>query len=692
MQVSLGQWFTGVPRRAPRMLLLALVGMVGCTAADPLIGNADDPHVDLVWMALQRGDLEAAYRGVEAMEDQGLAWRAELDLLSAREGRGSALRAALADGRAWLAARYDASVLRADRRLAEVLGREPEHSLALIERARRAPETGVARARAADAERQGGHALEAALITFEALLAAGDLVEAGALLERIEALGDGLAVPAMPSARVRLQRRRWDAATGRLHAAGEGVVADLEAGVAVPASLALLESVLTSVPMPALASRARTALRRPTRGAGMERARLRLLARLEAAAGNPTRALEHFDELGVLLPAEEALARRWAVQLERGGARTPDERIDLAPDRTSSAELFGRRVTHAWNLAARETYVEAVEDGVHLDLDAFTARLDEAAAVIPGRPALAGLPRNDFGFFGQMLETLPLREHLPGALVVCGKGLGLPADIACFDVESARRVDLPEPVGSYDQVFVRRPQVLGFVASQGGRIAGAGLDRTVYLDLDQVENGTRVREILGTRVLLPADDAPLDDALSEGARDLLEPLDCARRLREAAWADASESGRADSPEVLARVLDALALHEEQHIVDFQVFMSRGAGGKLLSVLSAGLSPKSVRAEIERRAQLNALRTCLDPRLPLAQCVDVLPVEGPAGPSEHAAGTARLLAQRLALLQEGGWEGAVPLTELGLDPERPLVQQLHRLEPETVRALALAIPD
>ena len=39
-----------------------------------------------------------------------------------------------------------------------------------------------------------------------------------------------------------------------------------------------------------------------------------------------------------------------------------------------------------------------------------------------------------------------------------------------------------------------------------------------------------------------------------------------------------------------------------------------------------------------------------------------------------------------------YEGSRPLTELGLDPDAVLVQQLDRLPPETVSAIALAIED
>jgi hypothetical protein len=99
----------------------------------------------------------------------------------------------------------------------------------------------------------------------------------------------------------------------------------------------------------------------------------------------------------------------------------------------------------------------------------------------------------------------------------------------------------------------------------------------------------------------------------------------------------------------------------------------------------------VRAEVERRAQLAALQQATDPRIALAQAVDCLPVEGPRADSEHARGHAALVGDLIAVLDRGDWTGAQPLETWGLRRDRMLLQQLHLLPPEVLRAVACAIP-
>jgi hypothetical protein len=143
-----------------------------------------------------------------------------------------------------------------------------------------------------------------------------------------------------------------------------------------------------------------------------------------------------------------------------------------------------------------------------------------------------------------------------------------------------------------------------------------------------------------------------------------------------------------------RLLDALAWHERKHIEDFQDFMDRGIGGKLMLLMQGGLLPlpSAIRARIERRAQLNALRNCIDPRIPLARCIAALPVEGARRASEHASGYAMLMAEFVAAIDAGAFEGGEDLAQLDLSRELVLLQQLDRLSPESVRAVARALSD
>src|SRR5262249_44810471 len=159
-------------------------------------------------------------------------------------------------------------------------------------------------------------------------------------------------------------------------------------------------------------------------------------------------------------PDDTALLAAWTAR--RDGADPPavplELRIEADPDRPRSPALRERRIADEWDLEARKTY-DDVDEGKGPDLEGFLARLDTAAAPLRDAPRLAKLPRRDFGLFGDMLDTEPLRTTLPDAVVLCGKALSLPADIALFDrVECATR-ELPDGAGPYQECHVRRPRV-----------------------------------------------------------------------------------------------------------------------------------------------------------------------------------------------------------------------------------------
>src|SRR5687768_7260123 len=95
--------------RATRWLrLLALAGSLGCSTASTVRWQPDDGHVDAVWAALQRGELDRAAQAAARIEDVTLRTRAELDVRAARDGRAAAYLAARGTD-SWLAARFAAS-------------------------------------------------------------------------------------------------------------------------------------------------------------------------------------------------------------------------------------------------------------------------------------------------------------------------------------------------------------------------------------------------------------------------------------------------------------------------------------------------------------------------------------------------------------------------------------------------------
>jgi hypothetical protein len=648
----------------------ALTGMLACVAPSPPVAGPDDVAVDLVWAGLARGDAAAASNAAARIGDPQLAERARLDVLARREGRSAALVRSLDHGH-WLAARFLASDEAALETHAEARRHGEDGACLWIEEARRSSAAGRQLSAARAAQRRGPGAVEAVAVEVELLIAGGAFEQAHEVLAPL----------ATQSMRLRLAGHHLAARTGRYGAVVAGVLADLQSGRAVPASLSLLEVALRRGASAAQETHMLVVLEEaPIVGRPMERARDRLFAIVLARSGRLADALAALDRCRPLMPEEEAARRRWALRLSGGEPGTLEEHVDVDPARVGGRELAARRLASEWDLAARESYRDAGR-GQSVPLAAFLERLDTAAATLGGAPGLADLPQRTFGVFGTLLDTSSLEVALPDAVILAGQALTLPAELAWFDrVDCSERV-LPADWGSYRECLVRRPRVLGRLAAAGVGISGAGLDRLVYLDLDEIE-----REQLAAAAFALESPQSARPAAGRAARlSLAEPLDVVARLQRRAQADAGEG-------YAALLLETIALHERQHILDFQVFVGQGLAGQLASLAGAGLLPGSVRASIERRAQLHALREASDPRVALAQAVSQLPVEGARRRDEHAVGYARLVEQFLERVDAGALpDGSEPETH-GIDRGRVLVQQLDRLPPETIRAVARDLAD
>lgn len=627
--------------------------MVSCSELPQVVLEPRDLLLDRAWLALQRGDgqgleaVERDWRGL-AEPDPLTAERLALDGLLLRAGRAAALVEALDRDSPW-AGRYLASDEAAREWLDEHV--PPAHDGLVLERSRRAGSAARRRSLARAQLVRGPGRAQALAQWIEALQAAGRLAHAEELLDQ-----------APDTARLAWVRRRQALATGRPLGAALGLVEDLERDRITPGGLDSLAGLLQALPDAELEDRAAAAL-----AAGDLAARPGALG---AAAGR----------LAALLARRRGASSAPGQERLAGAPRPPgpEERLEADPRRASGDDLARLAVQREWALAARAAYAEVLAGG-EADLDDFLQRLDRAAAGLPDAPRLADLPRRDLGLLGTLLDPGPLEQRWPDVFLLGGQGLFQPAELTLYDVLDRR----PRQDGEvrWLEHHVARQRVPGFVASQGGVFTGAGILDRVFLDRELLDDEVRRLALLTAGPDLPARPA----ADTAARRSLAEPLDVARALRVAAVADAGER-------LEALVLEALSLHEGQHILDAQEFLGRGVLGRLGMVLSGGLLPANLRAALERRAQLRALRRAEEPRLVLADCVARLPLEGAALSSEHAVGYAALVADLIEVLDRGAWEGARPLDELGLDRGRNLLQQLHRLDVPTLRALAEAVPD
>jgi hypothetical protein len=257
-------------------------------------------------------------------------------------------------------------------------------------------------------------------------------------------------------------------------------------------------------------------------------------------------------------------------------------------------------------------------------------------------------------------------------------------------------------------VYVEGADLEGRASREGARIAGAALHEGYWVDVEAVRDelaglealrrqllsggraaaGARLARALSTRGLLV--DAREGEPTKRGRRERVateHPLGEARRIRLAALAARAEpGGELLGHASLEELVQLTCLHEEGHLVDRMRFLplGRDVPGMLATLLRTGPSPRRIMEELEERAQLVALCEAPEPRFALAQVVDAL--EG--GEGVHAAGYRRLareLVEQLAQILEED-----PRTFPRVDPARTLLHQLHRLGPEEVRRLGLAL--
>ena len=128
------------------------------------------------------------------------------------------------------------------------------------------------------------------------------------------------------------------------------------------------------------------------------------------------------------------------------------------------------------------------------------------------------------------------------------------------------------------------------------------------------------------------------------------------------------------------------VHEEAHLCDRARFYPLGEhwGAVFRLLWDAGFSPLRVMQRLEYRAQLVAFCASPDPRIALVELLDA--AQNGTNLTPHAAAYTRLLEHLVERLDIEIAGGAYPPGTF--DPERTLVHQLHRIDPEMLRSLGL----
>jgi hypothetical protein len=356
------------------------------------------------------------------------------------------------------------------------------------------------------------------------------------------------------------------------------------------------------------------------------------------------------------------------------------------------------------------------------DLDGLLARLDELLAPTRAAGGLAGCvhsPRLSFGIVGELVhpgprfskadaeaglgaEGAPVGGLSAGLLAlhrfgIFGELVGAGPDgallpLLALEWRSGTHLGVPW-AGSV--ALCESADLEPQAARAGAGIAGAALHEGYWLDVDTLRaeqshwralarryegagGAARAAQLLACAGL--AVHARDEDELSRLRRAQGALLGEGERVRLACIAE-----RGAPP--LDEFVDVAGTHEEGHLCDRTRFLplARHLPRALGFFLDCGASPRRVMERLEYRAQLVALCDCADARIPLAQVLDAAESGPGAGLTPHAAAYAQLLRDLLATLDRelARDPHAFPL----LDPARTLAQQLHRLRPEELRALA-----
>ena len=377
-----------------------------------------------------------------------------------------------------------------------------------------------------------------------------------------------------------------------------------------------------------------------------------------------------------------------SVRLE--AVREGLERLTTGIERLATGELEVRAGADALSLEPADSPREALR------------ALDQALApVAPLAPQLADL----------RLEEDPLTSLGPLAtLLVPVDARGVPRGSAGALLERLRTwLQVTWPLGMRPQVVLGQAllveacegELLGrpwsgtraiLRAVRGTTVGGAAHPGGYWVDADVAAAVARRWRGLRARFRSAADlHAALDPPAPVGEASALLPLlGEGDRVALATMApDGWEVGEGELELAAPSVSDLLDLslrHEEAHLADYRQWLPvwRALPSVLGLVLEGSFSIRGTWALVEARAQLAAMCASPDPRLALVEVlwlVEDLQRGLARGEYPHAEGYRELLGGLLEHLPE-----AAP----GLDAERALCHQLHRVAPEELRRAALAL--
>ncbi len=235
--------------------------------------------------------------------------------------------------------------------------------------------------------------------------------------------------------------------------------------------------------------------------------------------------------------------------------------------------------------------------------------------------------------------------------------------------------------------------VPGRFGRSGASISGAALHEGYYVDLSMVRLEEAQWDRLRTRFQGDAEgvraalDAPGAEVPRRFRAEVSPALGAGDRMRLSVMGEGNAG--ALRKVTLAELAHVVATHEEGHLCDRASWYPITFGRLLRLIGFAGAHRfKSARIAqaLEERAQLVALCESDDTRLAWIDLLDAAESVDGGGVTPHAAAYRRLLADLMARLDDEWEDGA--WRDSPLDPAARWIDQLHRVQPEQLRALAV----
>ena len=379
-----------------------------------------------------------------------------------------------------------------------------------------------------------------------------------------------------------------------------------------------------------------------------------------AAAEMYTRAGATLDVVGSALADARRLG---ALQVELEAAVAVVGDSDIAAFIKRFARGIDARYRHYRGTGEAETLEQLLAWARQLYEETTGETLDSAGSI------------ESFAFVGKLMDPSeesdePLVRRLAerGVLLILGQRAGGPPEAMLTDI--VRRSGL-ESVTSRgvtverEAIWIGQRYVSGYVEwAGGGDLAGLALGSVVLVDLHASAGweGSIRRRLKQRRPFAAAalaqralDDHPVDH--------VDDPAGVADRLLLETDIDLAS-------EVL--------VHENAHLIDAKRFLPKG--GNLLRgfglALKHGFAAEKVVAFLERNAQLAAIAEGQHPRAALAICCASL-----GGHGVHASGYREIVQAMVKEILDA------PERYTGIDRDRVVVQQLHRLTDDEIRELA-----